>query len=694
MKKIVATILAFAISVFGISQAKGATVYSLFSWDLPSKGPTLGTPGYEAKSLGVLIDDSQIDTIKFYVSMYGVLSSGLFANSGSRSPLVRVKIFRTVVSSQFGGTLGDVWIESPGTNYQASTPIAAKATAYRLEGDPNSGRVSLDRCKPLTWYENSIVPNGVGFSISRLCANLGNVFSIVGYVDPDVNNPESYPDYQWVPERLLNINLSGVPAPAKKAQTVTISQQSDISIAAGRLIVNAVSSGNLPVVYSTSGANCRFENSTSSTLTLSSIGPCTVYAYSEGDNEFTKSPTATMTFNIQQVKSAQQVSVDPIGSNFVGNQVTVTARSTSGITPLLSVTQTSNVCRFSDTSKPTILSLLSAGTCTVEVYAPESPAFMASSKITTSFSVQNITQQRFSISQVGTVSLELGSLTITTSSDSGLRRLSSLTTSVCNVPEQSAAIVTLRSEGTCTIEGFAPASGTYGNSATSRMSFTVTAPRVMQRLTIGQLGTVTLNQNLIRLNISSESGNWLISSATPDVCDMLSPQAYSVELYDSGTCTLVGYAPEDSRYKESPQTQMSFQIVIIRAKRNVAVTVPSSAKVGELVNIDISLDSEDLPDINVSTPKICAAPDPDSPYQLKMLAIGSCKFTLSLGGDRLYFPYSYAKSISVVAKTSSSSKTGSTSSGPSIGGSATTSKVKTPTVSPTACTNLVKCKKP
>ena len=275
MRKIIASILVL-ISVFGASQSKAATVFSIFSWDLPSKGPSLGTPGYEAKSLGVMIDDSQIDVIKFYVSMYGTISSGLFANSGSRAPLVRVKIFRTAISSQYGGSIGDVWIDSPGTYYQSSTPIAAKASGYRLEGDPSSGRISLDRCKPLTWIENSIVLNGIGFSISRLCANLGNTFSVIGYVDPDSNNAESYPDFQWVPDRLLNINLSSVPAPTKKTQTVTISQQSDVSIAVGKIIINAASNGNLPVVYSTSGANCRFDSANSSTLTLTSIGTCTV----------------------------------------------------------------------------------------------------------------------------------------------------------------------------------------------------------------------------------------------------------------------------------------------------------------------------------------------------------------------------------------------------------------------------------
>jgi hypothetical protein len=685
LRKISVAIATFAMVIGGIAPSSAAVVYSLFSWEIANKTPTLGVAGYEARSVGVIVDDADIDTIKFYVSFYNSISSSLFANS-SRAPLVRVKVFRTVTSSQYGRTLGDIWIESPGTSYNGSTPITAKATGYRLEGDQNSGRVDLAKCRPQTWIENKVFPYAIGFSISRLCSNIGNVFSIIGYVDSDVNNSEGYPDFQWVPERSLNINLSSIPAPAKKAQTVTLSQQSNVSLAVGRIVVNATSSAGLPVLYSTSGANCRFENATSTTLLLTSIGQCTVSAYAEGDNEFNRSAVAQMSFAIEQVRNAQQVTVDPMSTRTVGEQVTVFAKSTSGINPIYSVPQTTSICKFLDATKPNTLTLLAAGTCTFETYAPESASFTASPRVATSFTVQNLAQQTFTISQLKSIPFENGGTALTVYSSSGRRILSSVTTSVCRVPDESSPNVTFISSGTCTIDGYAPASGSYDRSPTVRMSFTILPKKSPQRLLINQLGTVPLNQNVVQLGVNSDSGQWVLNSGTPNVCDLYSSN--TVQLYDAGTCVINGYAPETNQYLASPQIQMSFQVVIIRVNRNISVTVPSSAKVGDLVDIEISSDSDDLPALTITTPKICNVPSYDSPYQMKMIAAGTCKFTLDIEGDRLYFPYNLVKTLKVAAKpTPTPTKAPIT-----IGGTAKGTTVKV-SPNPTTCANLKTCPK-
>jgi hypothetical protein len=129
-------------------------------------------------------------------------------------------------------------------------------------------------------------------------------------------------------------------------------------------------------------------------------------------------------------------------------------------------------------------------------------------------------------------------------------------------------------------------------------------------------------------------------------------------------------------------------VVIIRVNRNISVTVPSSAKVGDLVDIEISSDSDDLPALTITTPKICNVPSYDSPYQMKMIAAGTCKFTLDIEGDRLYFPYNLVKTLKVAAKpTPTPTKAPIT-----IGGTAKGTTVKV-SPNPTTCANLKTCPK-
>jgi hypothetical protein len=515
---------------------------------------------------------------------------------------------------------------------------------------------------------------------------------VIGLVDPDTNNSESYPDFQWVPERAVSIDLSKVPMPPKKSQTVTISQQSDVSIGLGKLIINAASSSGLPVTLSTNGANCRFETNNSSTLTLTGVGTCTVNAYASGDNEYNNSANVAMSFQVQQLKNAQQVTVDSVGSsNFVGSQLSVSARSSSGASLTYNVPSTNSVCRFSDPTKPNLLSFLAAGTCTFEVFAPESTGFAASAKVTTSISVQNAIQQRFSIGQLGNIQFEQGTIPLTINSDSGQRRLTSLTTNTCLLTDNSSAILRFVASGICTVEGFAPATGQYGQSQTVRMSFTILPAKIQQNLTISQLGTADASQGSVYVNLGSQSGQWVISSLSTSVCNVGNSSSNMINLYAAGICTIEGYAPSVGQYLASPRVQMSFRVIINKKNRYVGFNEPSSARVGDSVDLDISSDSDTFPDISITTPKICSIPDWNYPYRLKMLAAGTCKFKLTLTGNDFFFPYSSSKSFTVKAKASSSGS--STKSGPSIGGTASTTNTKASSPAPTKCANVSSCAK-
>ena len=686
--------LVFSIFVNPTS-ASAARVFSLSSWDIENKKPTFGVSGYEAKSIGVIVDDTDLDSVKFYISFYNSISSTTFANS-SRSPLARIKIFKNVSGTfSFTGNAGDIWIDATGVTFQGTTPVTAKATALSIEGNSSSSRISLEKCQPKVWIENIFFQYAVGFSISRLCSNIGSNFSVIGLVDSDTNNSESYPDFQWVPEKGVAIDLSKVAMPPKKSQTVTISQQSNVSIGLGKLIVNASSSTGLPVLLSTNGSNCRFETANSSTLTLTGIGTCTVNAYANGDNEYNNSANVTMSFQIQQLKSTQQVTVDPVpASSFVGTQLTVSAKSSSGLNPTYSVPTTTSVCRFNDSTKPSVLTLLAAGTCTFEVFAPESNNYIASSKVVTSFTVQNLIQQRFSIGQLGNIAYEQGTVSLSTSSDTGQRNLTILTTNTCLFTDNSGAIIRFVGSGVCTVEGFAPASGQYGQSQTVRMSFTILPAKVSQNIYISQIGSIDISDGNVYLNISSQSGQWVISSLSDTVCQVNNSTSNRVILYGAGTCTIEGYAPAYGQYLASQRTQMSFRVFITKKNRDVEFTEPSSARVGDLIDLDISSDSDNYPDISVTTPKICSIPDWNYPYRLKMLTTGTCKFKLSLSGSDYYFPYSSTKSFVVKAKAATSSSNSSkTKSGPSIGGTASTTNTKGSSPAPTKCANVSSCGK-
>jgi len=543
---LLSSLLTFTLSVN--TSFADANLFSLYTWEISNTKPVFMVAGYEGKNLGVTITDANPDDINFFLYFHNSIDSNLFTN-GSRRPLARIKIFKNAIPPSLGGNYGDVWLDSPGTQYNGSTPISSIATAYTNSVDgPNGNRVSLSSCNPKTWMDSSASRNFIVFQISRNCAGIGDGFYAVAYIDSDASNGvepfSNGVDYKYVPERAVYFDIKSVARAPKKDQIVTFSPQSNVLISASQIIVNATSSANLPINYSTATPSiCAFTSATSTTLKILNTGKCSIDAVASGNGLYNDSARVFLSFNINPIKVSQVVTINQLQSVAINDvkALVVVSSSTSGTVPTLSVPSTKTVCNFQDSQNPKTLTLLSAGTCTVEAKVPESELYLGSAIASMTFTVTfNKGVQNLSVSKVETTSLDLKQLNLLYSSSSGVIPFFSTPNSsnVCRFLNSSnPATLSLLNSGTCVVEGYLPETNLFLPSQKVLISFEILPVKKNQQIYFNRPEKTNVGTTVL-LDIYSDAALPItLESTTPNICRFLN--SYSpkeITFVSTGTC--------------------------------------------------------------------------------------------------------------------------------------------------------------
>jgi uncharacterized repeat protein (TIGR03803 family) len=229
------------------------------------------------------------------------------------------------------------------------------------------------------------------------------------------------------------------------------------------------------VNFNGSAAATTFVSSTELTATITASDIAVAGSYNitvtNPGNEVSNAVSFTVTG-----QASQTIAFGPLANQFLGTApFPVSATATSGL-PVNLASLTPAVC----TVLGNTVTLVSAGTCTIEATQPGNTTYAPAQSVDRSFQVQRVSQQ-IAFANLPNRILGAAPFTVSATATSGLPvSFASLTPGVCMV---SGNTVTLASAGTCIIEASQPGNTTYAAAQPVDRSFQVAKALTSMALT-------------------------------------------------------------------------------------------------------------------------------------------------------------------------------------------------------------------
>jgi uncharacterized protein (TIGR03437 family) len=351
----------------------------------------------------------------------------------------------------------------------------------------------------------------------------------------DPNNSDLRDAYQRA------LQLAGPP----RSQTVTFAALANRPFGAAPFGVSATASSGLAVSFgSTTSAVCTVSGAT---VTLVSVGTCTIQATQAGNPSWAAAPPVNQSFQVTQ--AGQAITFGALSNQAFGTApFTVSANASSGLAVSFN-SQTTAVCTVSGAT----VTLVSVGTCTIQAKQAGNPSWAAAPPVNQSFQVtpagQTITFGALSNQAFGTAPFG-----VSATASSGLAvSFNSQTTAVCTV---SGATVTLVSAGTCTIQATQAGNSNYAAATPVSQSFQVTP--ASQTISFGALSNKALGTAPFAVSASATSGLAVsFNSQTTPVCTV---SGATVTLVSAGTCTIRATQAGNVNYAAATSVNQSFQV--------------------------------------------------------------------------------------------------------------------------------------
>lgn len=330
------------------------------------------------------------------------------------------------------------------------------------------------------------------------------------------------------------------------AQTISVTPPGNQALSASPVNLTATATSGLPVAFtSATPAVCTVSGSD---VTLVTTGTCTVNANQAGDTNWAAAPQATATFTV--AADTQTITFPtPADTPLSDSPVTVSATASSGLAVTFS-TATSAVCTVSGTS----VTLLAAGTCTINANQAGNADYAAADQASASFTVQ-VGEQTITYPAPADRSYTDGPFTPVATASSGLPvALASTTPTVCTV---SGATVTPVAAGTCTVT--ADQAGDSNWAAADQVSRSITVTPGAQSITFTPPSPTAVSSGPVTVTATATSQLPVsFASTTPTVCTVAGT---TVALVAVGACTISASQAGDTRYAAAPAVEGTFAVL-------------------------------------------------------------------------------------------------------------------------------------
>jgi hypothetical protein len=336
---------------------------------------------------------------------------------------------------------------------------------------------------------------------------------------------------------------------SKGDQTISFGALGDKRLDQSPITLSASASSGLSVAFtSATTATCTV---TGSTITLISVGTCTINANQVGDANWNAASQVQQSFTVS--KGNQTINFAALADKRLDQSpTTLSASASSG----LSVTFTSATTPTCTVTGSTI-TLVTVGTCTINANQAGDANWNAASQVQQSFTV-NKGNQTISFTALADKRLDQGPITLTASASSGLSvAFTSATTATCTV---SGSTVTLVNVGTCTINANQAGNANWNAASQVQQSFTVNKGNQTINFTSSAPASATVGGATYTPTASASSGltvTFTIDATASSVCSI---SGGVVSFTAAGTCVVDANQAGSANWNAAPQVQQSFSV--------------------------------------------------------------------------------------------------------------------------------------
>lgn len=387
-RSIAALILVIPASPFIESSSANTWVVDVLS-PIDTSTPALVDPNYDLDRLQVRLGTDDLDRLYFWMYFKRPVTPSMFVSSSNsgRSPWASIIMWRNNPSS-LGGNLDDFRVQ---VNQSTAYPQNNSWITASAEGNAVSGgsRSSLSSCSPRTWSDIANGANWIGFSISRSCAKIPDIFYVTAYAEGNTTNSTSGADWDYVPDiSALMIDLNKRTVTSSTNPTVTPSPTPTVKRAQTLIMDYPSGRSFVPITERTASINTRsdsgFRNVRSLTpfictvneygqqstvlpinVTLISEGTCSLEGYAPSTNTYLESAKYSLSFQVERIP--QEVDVYIPDKPRLGTTIALEVTTSGDSSPLLSVS-TPKICSSVGRADAYKLKLIKVGTCRFELF--------------------------------------------------------------------------------------------------------------------------------------------------------------------------------------------------------------------------------------------------------------------------------------------------------------------------------------
>ena len=489
----------------------------------------------------------------------------------------------------------------------ANATVGGPTYAVSATGGPSGNPVTFSSGSPAVC---SVTGSTVSFSTAGTCV-----------VDADQAGSV---DYAAAPRKQQSFNVG------KGTQTIAFASTAPTTAKVGGTTYTVSATGGAsgnPVTFSSGASSvCTV---TGSTVSFVAVGTCVVNADQAGGTNYDAAAQAQQNIAVGPGNQAINfTSMAPTNAQVGGATYTATATGGASGNPVtFSVDPgASAVCTVSGST----VSLVSAGTCTINANQAGNTNYNAAPQVQQSFTVAKGNQTiTFTSSAPSNATVGGSTYPVTATATSGLAvSLSSATTAVCTV---SGSTVSFVGAGACTINANQAGNTNYIAAPQVQQSFTVAKGN--QTITISPTAptNATVGGNTYAVTATSSSGLAVtLTSATTAVCTV---SGSTVSFVGAGACTINANQAGNTNYIAAPQVQQSFTVAKGNQTITFTSTAPTNATVGGNTYAVTATSSSGLAvTLTSATTAVCTV----SGSTVSFVSAGACTITANQAGNADY----------------------------------------------------------
>jgi uncharacterized protein (TIGR03437 family) len=406
---------------------------------------------------------------------------------------------------------------------------------------------------------------------------------------------------------------------AQVAQTIAFPALSSRQFGGAPFTVSATASSGLQTSFNSQTTSVCLVSGAQ--VSLISVGTCTVQATQAGDTVYWAAATpVNQSFPV--TKGSQTITFPAIADQLLSNAplTTVAPWASSGL-PVSFVSLTSAVCTVSGST----VTLVAAGTCTIQATQPGNTNWAAATPVNRSFQVTAAqTAQSIVFATIADQPFGTPPFTLDARASSLLPvSFTSQTTSVCTV---SGSTVTLVAVGTCTIQATQPGNATYAAATPVIRNFQVT--KASQTITFNQPASTGVGLPPTVLTATASSGLPVsFNSQTSSFCTVSGNLATPVS---AGDCIVQATQAGNANWAAATPVNQAFLVL-----RGQTITFPALADqvLGTAPFVVGATATSGLPvSFNSQTPLVCTV----SGSTVTLVAVGTCGIQATQAGDHAY----------------------------------------------------------